>query len=43
MVLEKEKTEGIIIYNNPEEFLKAIEELQELYLASTTEGVVRNE
>lgn len=39
----KEKTEsGIFIYENPSDFLEAIEELQKLYLAST-EGAVEHE
>ena len=29
--------EGIIIFNNPEDFLQVMEQLQENYLASTDE------
>ena len=44
MVLEnKKETSGIFIYEDPEDFIKAMEYLQELYLASTSEGVVNNE
>lgn len=40
----KEKaTAGIFIYENPEDFLEAIQQLQECYLASNTEGAVENE
>ena len=43
MVLENEKGTGIFIYPDPEEFIEAMEYLQELYLASTSEGVEGNE
>ena len=35
--------EGIYIFNDPEEFLKLMEELQEVYNSASEEGVVKNE
>ena len=43
MKVETEKTTGIFIYENPEDFLEAIEHLKECYLASNPEGVVKHE
>ena len=40
----KEKaTAGIFIYENPEDFIEAIEQLQESYLASINKGAEGNE
>jgi len=41
--LKEKTTTGIFIYENPEDFLEAIQHLQECYLASNPEGVERNE
>ena len=35
--------EGIFIYENPKDFIKALNELEELYLSSTSKGVGLNE
>ena len=41
--LKEKATAGIFIYNNPEDFLEAIEHLQKCYLAATSEGSVEHE
>lgn len=37
------KMKGIYIYENPEDFLKVMEELQEAYNSASKEGVEENE
>lgn len=41
--LKEKATAGIFIYDNPEDFLEAINHLQECYLASTEKEVEKHE
>lgn len=40
---EKYEKSGVFIFEDSNDFLKAIEELQNIYLSSTSEGVESNE
>ena len=41
--LKEKANSGVFIFNNPEDFLEAIENLQKCYLASVKEGVEKHE